>query len=290
MLIRTLRRSSNSFRQLFTYIRNDRGASRAHPFVAVSLNIPFTPSKIIEAFKANDRFRKLNPRATTTMYHEIVAFSPEDTPALDPATLRSLLQAYLRIRCPNALAYAQVHYSTDSVHAHFLISGTDYRSPKTLRMDNANFRRVKREIEAYQREHFPHLRSVVYDRKPHEPAIQRTHGEIEMERRTGRPSQKSQYARLVQEAFESSGTREQFLDHLKAEGLAVYERNGKIQGLRSPGGKKYRFRTLGIDSKAFCELDQRQVRDKSQERARELQQIVKQLEKDPKNIPRDLSR
>ena len=49
-----------------------------------------------------------------------------------------------------------------------MISGTEFESARTLRLDAQEFMRVRRDIEEYQRQHYPELKSLVYTDKERE--------------------------------------------------------------------------------------------------------------------------
>ena len=97
------------------------------------------------------------------MYHEILSFHKADREHLTPEVLEDLTRKYLSLRAPDGLAFASSHHDREHIHVHIVLSGTELRSSKTLRMDNPTFTRVRRQIEAYQLEKYPELtKSVVH--------------------------------------------------------------------------------------------------------------------------------
>ena len=126
---------------------------------------------MIAEFKANDKYRKKRKNGVVA-YHEILSFSPEDEQHLTKAMLFDLAQQYIQLRGENALCIAQAHLQENHKHIHLLFSGVEYRSSITLRLDNKNFRRIRKEIERYQREHYPELEaSLVYQKWEREKAF-----------------------------------------------------------------------------------------------------------------------
>ena len=77
--------------------------------------------------------------------------------AITRDALEDITREYLRLRAPRALAFACPHYDRDHVHVHVAISGTEFRSSRTLRMDNRTFTALRRKIEHYQLTRYPEL-------------------------------------------------------------------------------------------------------------------------------------
>ena len=160
MVIKTLRWKSRGFNRLVDYIGKE-GRDEDETF---RLLHNLRPSRnlfgIARQFWAQDAFRKERVNGIT-IYHEILAFGVGEDVPLD--VLEDLTRKYLELRAPNALAYAEPHFDKQHIHVHVAISGTEFESAKTLRLDNKEFMRVRRELERYQQQHYPELeKSIVY--------------------------------------------------------------------------------------------------------------------------------
>ncbi len=258
MILKTLRWKSQRFDALINYILTDRGriVEGEDQTFAIYHNLPSIEKKEIGiAFRKNDQFRQAQKNAKVTLYHEILSFAPDDREELDQAKLEDIARAYIDIRNPNALCLAKPHIENDNVHIHFMFSGTEYKSKKTLRMDNERFSKVRRSIEAYQLKQYPELaNSVVYLNKPVRQkinSITRDHNtrkerQYQMTKRVGeRQLDKAQLSEMVQRCFADSKSFKGFLSKLQQEGLESYEYRGKTKGVVMK--RKYRFTTLGID-------------------------------------------
>ena len=169
MYIKTLRWKVKGFGHLLDYVdrdtREDENEKRVRPSFRILHNLrPSNLSGVAEQFRANDEFRRIRKNGVT-VYHEVLSIHPLDRHPATPEILEDLARKYIELRCPDALVFAAPHFDTDHAHVQLCISGTEFRSPKTLRMNNQAFRNIRNEFEAYQREHYslelPH--SVAYD-------------------------------------------------------------------------------------------------------------------------------
>ena len=165
MIVKTLRWKTRGFNRLVDYIgKEDRGDEESFRLLH-NLRPSHNLTGIAGQFWANDAYRKERVNGVVC-YHEILSFlSGEDVP-LNVA--EDLAREYLELRAPNALAYAEPHFDKGHLHVHIIISGTEFESAKTLRLDNEQFMYVRREIERYQKEHYPELKSLVYQNREKE--------------------------------------------------------------------------------------------------------------------------
>ena len=164
MVIKTIRWKTRSFNRLIDYISKD--AEREGSFAVLHNLRPGDLPSIAEQFRANDSHRKIRANGVV-LYHEILSVSALDRASVTPEILEDLCRHYLKLRAPNALAFAQPHFDKGHLHLHIGISGTEFRSHKTLRMNNAQFERIRRGLEEYQVEHYGEelKNSIVYTNK-----------------------------------------------------------------------------------------------------------------------------
>lgn len=161
MVIKTLRWKVAGFDRLADYIGKEAGREDSFQILH---NLRQTDSlrEIADQFRDNDGYRRQRKNGVV-LYHEILSFSGEDRDHLTPEVLEDLARQYVDLRAPKGLAFAMPHYDREHVHVHIMLSGCELRSPRTLRMDNATFTRVRRKIEAYQVERYPELKhSIVH--------------------------------------------------------------------------------------------------------------------------------
>ena len=162
MVIKTLRWKKRGFNRLADYIaKEDRDEDETFR-VLHNLRPSNNLNEIARQYFANDAYRKQRANGVT-VYHEIMSFARGEEISLD--ALEDLTREYIELRAPNALVFAAPHFDKEHIHVHLMISGTEFESSKTLRLNNAEFKRVHEEIERYQVAHYPELKSVVYIKK-----------------------------------------------------------------------------------------------------------------------------
>ena len=180
-----------------------------------------------------------------------------------------LAQKYIELRNPNAVVYAAPQKKEEHIHIHFVFSGTEFKSRKTLRMDDRSFKSLRRAMEQFQLEQFPDLKhSIVYlgKQKNRNSAIQRDQNTRKekffqwLRRNPNKQSEKVQLKELVKVAYSQAQSKEAFYELLKDQGLELYQYRGKIRGIR--GKRKYRFTALGISKLQLLGLDQLEQRNR----------------------------
>ena len=258
---------ASRFRELLLYVHTDKGRIKeGDGTFAIFHNLR---SKEVEAaakeFKANDAYRAKG-RGQVKMYHEWLSFHPEDAGKIDDYLLRDVAEKYIEIRGSNALCYCRPHTDNSNIHIHFVFSGSEVKSTKTLRQDNAEFMRCRREIENYQMKNYPELvHSVVYlkekekIKRKEQDKNTRKQAEFRLKMKTDRPTEKEAATETVKEIYRSVSGEAEFLKEIEAKGYELYFRRGKAEGLliTNPStGKqrKYRFSTLGLDKENRKEL------------------------------------
>lgn len=221
------------------------------------------------------------------MYHEILSFSRKDREYLTEDILHDLLEKYLEIRAPDALAYGKAHFDREHPHVHVMISGNLVKSAKKLRIDRGRFQGIKREMERYQRREYPLLEnSVVFRRSggkkqsfkenafPNEiwerGDVKRTIKEGERRRRTGEKGEKERVRETIINCL-CEVSEKGFLDALQKKGFSLYRR-GKSIGVQNTSTKrKYRLQTLGLYHD-YLEMEKRW------EKTKERSDILKMIE------------
>ena len=253
MIVKTLRIKTKDFARLVNYIEDDKGRSQDNsPFdkdFRIFQNIPKPDVKgAIEALKANDKYRKVR-KGGVVLYHEVLSFSPKDRAAITQSMIEDLAYKYINIRAENGVYFAKPHVHEKHVHIHFLFSGVELESKKTLRMDNSKFKEVRLEIERQQMK-YPELKhSIVYlnkDKKKEKSNVKDKEFQAKKRlKKDGKLSKKEQVFELLQEALNKSDTLENFYNYVhEKQNLEVYKRKGKEEpnGIIF-NGKKYRFST-----------------------------------------------
>jgi len=300
MIVKTVRWKQKAFTRLLSYIDQDLDENgrnrppnerRFKQSFTITNNFQSSPDDLqglTEEFQRNDTYRKQRKNGVV-LYHEMISFHNKDRENLNTDILKDLAEKWIDIRGDKALCFAKPHFHGSTPHVHFAFSGTEYESSKNLRMSDAQFKRYRKEIEAYQKEHYPELEhSLVYETKGRERVLKNS---IEQDRNTrkqrehrvkmrGLPTQKELLSERLEIVAKRSRNEHEFLQELQKEGLDLYTYRNKTSGIMHEG-KKYRFKQLGITPALWLEKEQQHTREqiKTAERDAEQERRVKELEK-----------
>ena len=263
MIVKSLRHTSPSFDYIVEYLNEGMPKNPDLRWTLFhNLSRGFDRDSIIKEFEENSKYLKQRSgleRKKTIKYHEILGFSKESTHYLTTEKLKHLALEYIRLRDPEnaSIALCVPHIEKDKhVHLHLLFSSNHIGSNKAsdMRMDNATFYQIRREIERYMLRHYPELHhSVVYlnDKEiekllPMEYQERRSLKKNRTTKRFGKQPKKKQIAETIQLLLDKSTSLVSFIESINhKEGFETYSRKGKLTGIIKDG-KKYRFTTLGI--------------------------------------------
>jgi hypothetical protein len=260
MVVKSMSRKTMSFLKLIEYIARE-GRAEGMPVVHNLSADGKDLDKVNRAFMQNARH--CPPRKNgVLLYHEILSLSPEDKSHATPEILIDLAERYLSQRACGAMAWGMVHFDKNP-HIHLIISANLRGQAKKLRLSRKAFSELKHNLEIYQKEKYPALsRSIVFDedKKKRREVKQKTmplkvtqkSSEQAREKRLasqgrGVLSQKEILHQQILDALTASESLEAFTAHLQRQGITLYERSGRLAGIISKG-KKYRFRTLGLET------------------------------------------
>ncbi len=251
-------RKTASFSQLLGYITG-KGKVFTAP-ITHNLSADGSDIEIVnQEFLTNAQY--CPPRKNgVVLYHEILSLSGKDRNQVTVAMLSDLAQKYVALRASKALVFGTIHFE-DNPHVHLVISGNlGYRRDK-LRLSKAEFARVKRELEWYQKEHYPELEhSLVFEQgggqevKKGDQTIRqtRTFSEYERDRRIhqqgrGELSRKDTLREKICSSLVAAVSVMDFSQRLTEHTISLYSRGSRLAGVVFKG-KKYRFRTIGLDT------------------------------------------
>lgn len=281
MIIKTKRSyTSQRYKQLIDYIFDDKGRINNQNTFTIRHNLKSTnKDEVIQEFIENDRYRKIRKRGVV-LYHEIVTFHPDSKSELNLVILEDIANKFIELRGKNALCLAKPHIENDNIHIHFVFSGTEYKSAKTLRLDNKSFKSLRLNMELYQQK-YPELdSSIVYlnkwqkNRLMEQDTIKQSENEFQLKKRTKKQSKKDLVKLLVHDCYHQSSGKEDFFQQLIEKGLELYKYRQKINGLKDKEGRKHRFSSLSLGDKEMALLE------KNADRMMELQNIQKQKNKE----------
>ena len=263
MIVKSMRHKNPSFDYVVEYLYEGMPKNPDLRWVLYhNLSRGIDTKSIIQEFEENALYLKQRSSITRSKvykYHEVLAFSVESTPFLNPEKLKKLALEYIKLRDPEnaSIALCVPHIEKGRhVHLHLLFTSNHIGSDKSsdMRMDNAMYKRIRREIEFKMLRLYPELHhSIVYlDEKEilklitKKYQLQRNPVKSFKKKDFGKQSKKKQVAETIQILLDKSTSISGFIEIINStEGFSTYSRYNKLTGVLVDG-KKYRFSTLDI--------------------------------------------
>ena len=243
MIIKSMSRKEASFDQLIEYLGRD--SARVEDFELYQNLFARDQNGLIDEFEDNAAFLKTRKNGNF-MYHEILSVSPSAQLSREQQKdiLRKIAEKYMAERAKYNLVYAVLHDDHEHhLHYHFLISANEMRDQKRTRLSKTKFDKIKKDLERHVLQKFPEMEQEKLI--GNKSKVRVSQKELDMKRRTGKPSKKDLVRITLDDIFEKSGSAEDFYKRMAAAGFEIYERK-KIVGVRVLGQKNpHRLKTLG---------------------------------------------
>lgn len=250
MIIKSMARKQPSFGQLIAYM--DRDADRGSGLIfARNLYCDLADKNAVAAEFTRNHSHLPKRKRGNALYHELIVLERTDGVGEKRLTriLGDLAERYLQARAPDHLAYARVHHDTDNAHIHIMISSNAIRSDRRKRLTRTQFTDIQREIEAQARERYPELGITrIYDRTRSNDRLKIRTRENAAERRTKQPSKKTIFREAIETALAQAHSGDDLNRRLADQGLELYQRGKTIGVVDQSSGKRYRLKTLGLES------------------------------------------
>ena len=253
MILKSLSRKTNPG-QLLSYLfkKEDKLIGNNQKPIVIRHNVR---SKTIEKwkkeFKANEQFRLHKRKDSVKAYHTILSFSNKDKDKITEKTLRAVAKQFMQLRGKDNLFIGTAHCDKDHVHLHMVMSGTKYLTGQANRLSRAQFRELKQSLDKWQLKTFPEL---VHSLPRH--GLNKATKEPFVDRRNGRVSQKETLLKTLEAGYNKSKSIDSFLTTLKSHGYDPYYRAGRLTGVKSEDGLKFRLGRLGYDKEKIAKLDE----------------------------------
>ena len=207
--------------------------------------------EVVSAFEENAKLLK-DRKNGNVLYHEILSFSAGyrlEGEALARA-VADIGQEYLRQRAAKQMAFGAVHWDTDHIHLHLMVSANEVGKRERVRLSKADFAEVQKAVEAYTLTHYPELgQTRIYDRERSKERLKTQVHEQAMKARTGAPSRKEALKSRLHSLLERATNAAELGQFLQAEGMEIYVR-GKSTGVlvRDTDGteRRHRLASLGV--------------------------------------------
>jgi hypothetical protein len=246
MIVKIKSRKNQTYRQLLEYMLhdNDRLAGKEGFVVAHNLKGNRIDSWV-DQLKALETGRVHRRKNSVTMTHEILSWHADDAKHMSMEKMERMTREYIRMRgVRGAKVLAIPHYNKSHYHVHLLVSGVD-AAGKAMRLSREELHELKKRAQQYQIEKFPELSNSLpaHGRRSKE---RKTDKEVQFKKRKGKMSEREAVTVLVRSCHSQATSENDFYERLEKNGLKTYLRGGKVYGVER-NGKKYRFKTMGMD-------------------------------------------
>jgi len=260
MIIKSMSRKTVTFGQLVNYMNSHS----AGPDYDIHHNsYPMDSDSLIQDFEANSEFSPKRKNGIY-LYHEILSITttPELSREIQKDKLREIAEEYIQRRAAKNIVFAALHDdATHNLHYHFIISSNELGKAKKTRLSKHQFDRFKKDFEAWAITKYPELNQEVTINKDRELHI--TNKGAELKRRTGKTPQKDAVKERLSTLFEISRSKQELFAFLDAERLELYVR-GKTIGFKDiQSGRKYRVKTLGLETEFRAMSDRLELEAKT---------------------------
>ncbi|MCG3167178.1 MAG: hypothetical protein POELPBGB_02962 [Bacteroidia bacterium] len=268
-------KSSGGVSSTINYIARDKGRIPDYRNQGIFHNLSSTElNAIITEFSNNyEAYAKKRSNGNRAL-HTILSVNPLDREKISITIMDSIVQHYLEIAYPRALAFGTHHITESHWHTHLLISANELCSDKSTRLSKADLKSIHFEMLEYIRGKHPEL-TIGIEEKTYGLKLHNEQEYFAEKRNPDVKLIKEVLAEKVQQLFRASESSEHFFNNLKEAGYTAYTHENKPFGIHyGEENHKMRFSRLGIDEEQLSELD------KQNNRLQELESI--RLEQDQK--------
>lgn len=247
-------RKSRSFSQLFNYMRE--GSSRNSEYDFFTQNLYSRKGKDITAdFLQNSR-RLKNRKNGNFLFHEVISItkSKQLTLAEEKERLFDIVCEYAKHRCSNNLVTGFLHdEKANNVHFHLMISSNEIGESKNQRLTKFDFNKIKIQTEKYVIDKYPELEQgiIIGAKKGKHKTKQKAKQSKkawELIRKGGRLEKKEKIITTLKSVFADCRSKTEFFNRLAKQNIEMYNRGNTIGFINQADDKKYRLKTLGLES------------------------------------------
>lgn len=254
IIIKSIGRKTASFSQLVNYV--NKGRAGGDEF---SLRHNIYSSKhfgIVKEFNSNHKILRKRSRDVNSLFHEVISIKCQDGYGKEElkGIIKELTEKYIQIRANNCLVYAVIHEQHNQIHSHLVISSNELMNTKPHYFSKHDFERIKKLIRQYAYEKYPHLereelKQDAEKKKNKQIASTKIKDrEIHLKKRTGKLLEKERVREKIKNIFTCSDSTRGFTQNLAAENFEIYTRGNTYGFIDKSTGKKYRLKTLELES------------------------------------------
>lgn len=241
MIIKSMSRKTSSFSQLLYYLVKEK----AKTFTWNMYSNKNNKQEIIREFLDNAKHLK-HSRGKVYLYHEVISLKNENIAnLLSQNTLLDLANKYISLRAKNHLIFASIHQDKANPHIHLMISSNEINGAKRKRLSKKEFSHIQKQIEEYKNQRYCELeKSNIYGKEKIKSKSKQN--EQELKHRRKKVSLRDTIKQDLENIFLTSKSKTHLQNSLKLKKYNLYQR-GKTTGVIFED-KKYRLKTLGLDS------------------------------------------
>lgn len=255
MIIKSMSRKHRSFSQLFNYMK--KGSSQSSEYDFFSKNLYSTSDKdITNEFLHNAQLLKARANGNY-LFHEVISLTKSKQLTLEQEKERlfDIVRLYTEKRCDNNLVAGFIHdEKANNLHLHLMISSNEIGEYKNQRLTKFEFDKIKKETEKYVIEKYPELEQDIIinwqkdNAKKSQPKAKQSNKAGEVKRKGGRLAKKEKITTTLKNVFSQSCSKNDFFNRLAEQDIELYNRGNTIGFINHSDDKKYRLKTLGLES------------------------------------------
>lgn len=244
-LIKILPRHTLSFKNLYTYIVKEGKNEKPHIFLH---NVH--KDTVIQDYLQNESFRVKNRPGQIYFYHEILSLNPKDSVVLNEEVIEDLGRKYIELRGNKGLFFGAVHNDVSHTHIHYMVSGIQLYTSKSMRLSRKELNELQVEFQKYHELKYPQIAHSSC-----EFGNQKTYIKDKKWYKDKRENMNITIKETVKNALNKANTKKEFIEILRKENLPHYERgkDGDPKGIVIEKNH-FRFSTLGIDMEKLNNL------------------------------------
>ena len=164
MIIKTMRRTQPTFKQVLAYFTKDQHQLRIFHLLPANQNV----EDLAAEFTYNYSFREKRKEKEVALYHEVISFPAELQQEASDEKLIAIAEHYISLRAKNNLCVGVIHYDQKHPHIHLMFSANARRGNQVLHQSNAEFKNIRRAMDTYLLKEHPTLaQDLVYLEEPH---------------------------------------------------------------------------------------------------------------------------
>lgn len=234
-----------SYGSLIQYILNEKKMDKE---TVVTHNLRGeTVDEYSKEYALNENFRQGSLRSDSVYFsHEIISFNnSENAENFTPEALKTMINQYIQMRGEVGMYIAAVHRDTEHVHIHLMVSACEYRTGKSFHIARPDLYKLKIDFQKYHREQFPGIKNSFPTHGKGKPYL--TDRAWQKENRVKRNEIKENIRINVEHCLSQSNNFREFLGLLRIYKLEHYGRSGRVEGVTTSDGMKFRFSRLASE-------------------------------------------